>query len=223
MRYGLTNLRAHPLLVSSVLAVSVVVFVEWQAADVLRTAGFWFDAGTFGTPMLGGEWGGPLTEDDLTHIEAVAWDELSTAFDGLDLVLSESRDGFFQVAVVPAPPNGDRVRMRLAGQSRPLGPLGGRGVVYFQTLAGLAVTYAPAGAERHQVIEGIGRGVARSAAHEFAHQLLPNADLHGTDDEYSYEFGSAQRSSQYYGALQWAFAGPMMADRLRGQGLSFRR
>ena len=149
--------------------------------------------------------------------------ELVAAFAGLQISLADERDAFFQVAVVPAPPEHDRVRMRLAGQSRPLGALGGRGVVYFQTVAGLAVTYAPRDADWSELIEGIGRGVGRSAAHEFAHQLLPTVDLHGTSDDHSYEFASPDRAAQYYGTLHWAFADPLLRDRLRGQGLTLRR
>ena len=216
-------LYSHPLLAAIVLAVAVMLFVEWRGAQSPITAGFWFDGDSFGTPMLTDEWGGSLTDGELARIETVAWEELAAAFDGLRIDLSDERGAFFRVRVVPAPPGQDRARLRLAGESRPLGPLGGQGVVYFQTVAGLAVTHAPHGSQRSAVVEGIGRGIGRSAVHEFAHQLLPRADLHGTKDDHSYEFASPDRAAQYYGTLHWAFADPLLRDRLRGQGLTLWR
>src|SRR5690606_20546954 len=119
--------------------------------------------------------------------------------------LSDDPGAFFRVRVMPAPPERDRRRMRLSGESRPLGPFGGQGVVYFQTVAGLAVTHAPPRAARAALVEGIGRGIGRAAVHEFAHQMLPGVDLHDVTDVDSYEFRSSNRASQYYGTLHWAF------------------
>jgi len=215
--------RSHPLLAAIVLAVAVVVYIEWAGAASPITAGFWFDGDRFGTPMLTEEVGGALTGAELARVEAVAWDELRTAFDGLRMDLTTDQGAFFRVRVVPAPPSGDRARLRLAGESRPLGALGGLGAVYFQTLAGLAFSHAPPDADRAAIVDAIGRGIGRAAAHEFAHQLLPTANLHGTDDAASYEYRSSDRAEQYYGPMHWAFAAPLIERRLRGQGLTFRR
>ena len=217
------RVRWHPLAAAIVLAVATVLFVEWRAADRPLTAGFWFDGEGFGSAMLTDEIGGPLTPAELESIETVAWDEVRRAFVDQRLTLSDDPGAFFRVRVRPAPPGGDRARLRLAGESRPLGPFGGLGVVYFQTIAGLAVTYAPPHAGREALVTGIGRGIGSAAVHEFAHQMLPRVDLHGATDVDSYEFRSSDRASQYYGTLHWAFAEPLVAERLRGQGLTLRR
>jgi hypothetical protein len=196
----------HPLAAAVVLAVAAVLLIEWRAAGRPLAAGFWFDGEGFGSAMLTDEIGGALTGDELVVIEAIAWDEVRGAFAGQRLTLTRDPDAFFRVRVQPAPPPRDRARMRLAGESRPLGPFGGQGVVYFQSVAGLAVTHAPPHAERTELVAGIGRGLGRAAVHEFAHQLLPGVALHDTTDADSYEFQSANRASQFYGTLHWAFA-----------------
>jgi hypothetical protein len=213
----------HPLVAAVLLATAVVLWIEWQAADQPLAAGFWFEGDAFGSAMLTDDVGGPIGRDELAVIEAVAREELRDAFAGQRLTLTDDPDAFFRVRVVPAPPTGDRARLRLAGESRPLGPFGGQGVVYFQTVAGLAVTYAPPHAARAAMVDGIGRGIGRAAVHEFAHQMLPQVDLHGSTDVDSYEFRSSDRASQYYGTLHWAFAEPLVAERLVGQGLTLRR
>ncbi len=214
---------SHPLLAAILLAVVVVGYIEWRGAGSPLTAGFWFDGDSFGSPMLTNDVGGPLTPTEIGRIETVARGEVRVAFAEQRLELTADPSAFFRVRVVPAPPSNDRTRLRLAGESRPLGPLGGLGVVYFQTLAGLAVTHAPSHAGRAEIIDGIGRGIGRAAVHEFAHQLLPVADLHGTTDTSSYEFRSSDRREQYYGKLHWAFAEPLIERRLHGQGLTLRR
>jgi len=214
---------SHPLVAAIALAVAAVLLIEWRAAGRPLTAGFWFDGEEFGSAMLTDDTGGALTGHELARIEAIAWDEVRGAFAGQRLVFTQDADAFFRVRVQPAPPPRDRARMRLTGESRPLGPFGGQGVVYFQSVAGLAVTHAPAHAGRTELVAGIGRGLGRAAVHEFAHQLLPGVALHDTTDADSYEFQSANRTSQFYGTLHWAFAEPLVADRLRGQGLTLRR
>jgi hypothetical protein len=104
-----------------------------------------------------------------------------------------------------------------AGESRTLGPLGGRGMVSFSVLATTAVYYAPPDATRTEIVSAIGRGIGRAAAHEFAHQILPDIDLHQVADKESYEYGNADRAAQYYGTLHWAKARPAMARRLGGK------
>jgi hypothetical protein len=101
----------------------------------------------------------------------------------------------------------------IAGTSRPLGPLGGIGAVDFMLIARKAIQYAPAGASRREIVEGIGRGIGMVAVHEFAHQILGTAGLHN-DDENSYEYHSPDRASQYYGELRWTTARPVLQRKL---------
>ena len=68
--------------------------------------------------------------------------------------------------------------------------------------------HAPAGADRAAIIDGLGKGIGRTAAHEFAHQILPHVNIHASKDTDSYEYSSSDRASQYYGTLHWDFARP---------------
>ena len=81
-------------------------------------------------------------------------------------------------------------------------------------MSGLALSYAPRDADRTTVIDSIGRGIGRVAAHEFAHQILAGADLHASNDPESYQYASADRQALFYGRLGWTLAGPLLARRL---------
>ena len=103
--------------------------------------------------------------------------------------------------------------MEVAGQSRGMSGFGGSGQVNFHLLANGAVVFAPERLDRASLIDAIGRGVGRSATHEFAHQLLPRADLHASRNRASYEYYAASRPEQYYGAIAWDVAGPLLHAR----------
>ena len=75
-------------------------------------------------------------------------------------------------------------------------------------------TCVTADADRRTIISGIGRGTGRSAAHEFAHQLLSGVPLHSGKDPNSYELRWADRAAQFYGPMHWEFAGPLLLERL---------
>jgi hypothetical protein len=85
--------------------------------------------------------------------------------------------------------------------------------VSFGVLAASAIGYAPQDADRGAVVEGIGRGIGRAAVHEFAHQFLPSAAIHG-EDVRSYEYGAANRPEQFYGEMHWDIAWPLLKKRL---------
>ena len=69
------------------------------------------------------------------------------------------------------------------------------------------ITYAPPGATRQTIVDGIGRGIGRVAAHEFAHQMINSGETHNPRDENSYEYPSSDRAAQYYGELRWTTGG----------------
>jgi hypothetical protein len=101
----------------------------------------------------------------------------------------------------------------VAGESRAVAGFGGSGAVNFTLLASGAIACAPDEAERHAVVQAIGRGVGRTAVHELAHQLFPSAPIHDTTDVDSYEYGSASRCERYFGEMRWSVAAPLLRAR----------
>lgn len=175
--------------------------------------GFWFEPVSYASPVLEG----PVTPGDLAIIEAIARAELATAFQGMNIVVSDRRDARYGVQVVQDLLD-QRMRTRkvsVAGESRVVRGFGGRGAVNFAYMAGAAIVYAPASASRREVIEAIGRGIGCAAVHEFTHQLLPDVQIDGTQDRLSYEYGAASRIEQYFGTLHWDLAGPLLAARFK--------
>jgi hypothetical protein len=64
------------------------------------------------------------------------------------------------------------------------------------------------------VLAAIGRGIGRAAVHEFIHQMLPTTPIHDSGNARSYEYASAARPAQYYGAMEWDLAWPLLQKRL---------
>jgi len=206
----------------AVLVVTVTsAVIAWRASNATIAAGFWWAD----TPLLlsaddAVKVGGPLTADELSSIEAISRDEVRRAYAGLRIAITDQRDAFWRVAVVGAPLTVTRNRttypFSFAGQSRVFGPLGGSGSVAFAILAHNAIEYAPPDTSRRQIVDGIGRGIGRAAVHEFAHQALGLDNLSFLDnrtDLDSYEYGNADRRSQYYGELRWTTAWPALIQK----------
>ena len=176
-------------------------------------AGFWFDEVSYQSPRLGA----PVTSADIETIARVARSELASAFRGLPITLSDWRDARYRIRVVQELRDSRFLwrEVAVAGESRAVPGFGGQGAVSFDFLASGAVAYAPDDASRASIIEAIGRGIGRTAVHEFAHQLLPTAPIHDSTDVRSYEYASAARSEQYFGELRWDLAWPLLQQRLR--------
>lgn len=175
--------------------------------------GFWFEPVSYASPVLAGS----VTPHDLAIVEAVARAEIVAAFQDMNITVSDHRDARYRVQVVQELLD-QRMRTRkvsVAGQSHVAKGLGGRGAVNFNYMASAAIVYAPESAGRHEIVEAIGRGIGRAAVHEFTHQLLPTAEIDGTHDRLSYEYGAASRIEQYFGTLHWDFAGPLLAARFK--------
>jgi hypothetical protein len=194
-----------------VVAVPVLVTALAQcAAPHVTEAGFWFDDVTFQlSPRETARLSGPISTVEKTQIEALARSELQAAFAGLRIAFSEDRRAFYKVRVRQSLPEAGR-----AGESFAIVPLGGQGAVSFLTVARWAMHYAPAGADRSTIIAGIGRGIGRVSAHEFAHEILVGFNFHGTRDPSSYEYGTPDRPAQYYGPIHWDTAWPLLARKL---------
>jgi hypothetical protein len=207
-------------IVALLLGAVLLMLGAWQAlrsADRVLEAGFWFEPVTYGEgEAMVDRLGGPLTPEELDTIKGVAASEVAKAFAGLPLVVSDRSDAMFRVRVVQ-----ELLNVRApkypgpAGESRAIPGYGGQGAVNFRQLVSSAVAYAPPGAERAMVVAAIGRGVGRTAVHEFAHQLLGSTTLDSTADRSSYEFRSADRREQFYGDAHWSTAWPLLQKRLR--------
>lgn len=186
----------------------------WREAGRSRArgveAGFWFEEIAYSSRSLDG----PITPQDLEQIAGVAWAELRRAFAGLELKLTGNRDARYRVRVVQKLRDlRFRREVSVAGESRAITGLGGRGAVGFDFMASAAIAYAPAEAGREAIVAAIGRGIGRAAVHEFTHQFLPTAPIHDSDEVTSYEYASAARPEQYYGEARWDLAWPLLQKR----------
>ena len=178
------------------------------------TAGFWYDDSPFALPAQAAEkLGGLLTDGELETIKTISRAEVERAFAGFRIHISDDHAAFWRVAVMRSLRG--RGPLPNAGESMPLGFLGGSGGVSFDLVALKAIQYAPEGASRQTIVEGIGRGIGRVAAHEFGHQILNAGLVHNKDDENSYEYPSPDRAAQYYGELHWTTARPLLEQKLR--------
>jgi hypothetical protein len=195
----------------AVAAISALTLASCETGHIVE-AGFWFDRVTFALPVGDVERiGGPIRPDEQSQIESIARAELEAAYAGLRIRFTRQPSGFYRVSVVQdIPARG----LPVAGASRRVPFGGGVGSVSFRTLGSQAVANAPRDATRARIIEAIGKGIGRTAAHEFAHQILVSVNLHDTKDPDSYEHGISDRPSQYYGTLHWAFARPHLAKTL---------
>lgn len=101
--------------------------------------------------------------------------------------------------------------------------MGGSGSISFDFLANGAMAWAPDDASRAKLVQAIGRGIGRTAVHEFIHQIVPRAPIHRSRDDASYEFASAARAAQYYGPMHWDFARPLLEQQLGSSMLSARK
>lgn len=175
-------------------------------------AAFWFEAVTDDSGRLGGS----ITEEEMRLIASVARSELTHAFAGLNITFSNRREARYRLRVVRELRD-MRLRREFAipAESRAVSGFGGQGAVSFSWLAGAAVVHASEDVPRSSIIQAIGRGIGRAAAHEFAHMLLPTAPIHDTSDIESYEYRSAARREQYFGDMHWDLALPLLEQRVR--------
>jgi len=179
--------------------------------------GFWFEDGPYRFPTdVAARLGGPLNDAEVASIERLSQQEVERAFAGLKVTVTADHDAFWRVRVMPSLPTLKNQALPRAGESLALGMLGGTGAVGFDFVTFNAVQFAPAGASRQAVRDGIGRGIGRVAVHEVMHQILGVASAHNDSDPDSYESGRADRPSQYYGELHWTTALPLLRQKFGG-------
>jgi hypothetical protein len=181
-----------------------------QAARRSTRAGFWFDDVTFALPAgLAERLGGQITTSDVDTITRVAVSELKAAYAEYRVEFTDDRRAIYTVRVVD-----EAGRHGGAAHSMTLGAFGGTGIVSDPVIVGYAFMYAPPEATRAMIVEGIGRGLARAAAHEFAHQFVPRVNIHASRDPESYEYATADRFAQCYGPMRWDLAKDALAKAL---------
>jgi len=196
-------------------AIGILGVLQWRSNRVVVEVGFWFDGVTFEmSPLDVQQLGGPVTDDEKAMIREVALNELRTAYSKLRVRLTDNRRAYYRIRVVQGPlEDASKMSRGASGQTTVMGPMGGDSTVSYLVSVRGAFAYAPAGATRRDILEGIGRGVGRTAVHELGHQLLGSQSAHG-NDERSYEYGSPDRIGQYYGPIHWDTAWAPLEKRL---------
>jgi hypothetical protein len=198
------------------LVAILCAIVAWNASRTVFVVGFWFDDFPFEvsegvTTLLGG----PLTASEIDTIKRTSYEELTRAFSGLRVTFTDSRQAFWTVRVRQSFETRRAQKLPTAGETLHMGPLGGRSAVNFTEVVMAAIAHAPAGATRETLLNGIGRGIGRTAAHELAHAILGAAGpMDNRTDAHSYEYFTHNRPSQYYGQLHWARAWPVLLERV---------
>ena len=206
MRFGIAGLA---------VCLALIGVLEWKSRTHVTRAGFWFEDVTYGpSEVQAPRLGAAITAEEMTRIQSIAWSELGAAYSGFRVAFSADRGAMYTVRVIQStkhhPLSAFPWSFEAAGESRPVRRFGGTGVVNFRLLANYAIMHAPAGAARTEMMAGIGRGIGRAAAHEFAHLFLASAAFHRSQDAESYDYDSADRAVQYYGQLRWDVAGPLL-------------
>ena len=206
--------------IAVIATMSVFAVVRWHAARAAIDAGFWYGEGSFALSVDdAGKLGGPLTAQEIATIRQLSRAEVERALADLRINVTENQNAFWRVSVVGKMQGNSTFKYPFAsaGESHVFGPLGSWGSVGFLVLAHNAIEYAPPSASRQDIVAGIGRGIGRAAVHEFAHQALgvdTVAHIDNRTDSTSYEYGNADRSSQYYGELRWTTAWPVLQEKL---------
>ncbi len=196
------------------LVAMTVLLAACELESPVVEGSFWFDNVTLDLPLLTEATGHPITDDELEIIGDIARSELRLAYAGLRIRFLDTNDALYRIGVVSRFDTRSGPRSGAVAETVALGAFGGLGYISFEAIATYAVRRAPPDADRDAILAGIGRGLGRAAAHEFAHQLLSGVPLHKGRDLNSYELASANRTAQFYGSLHWEFAWPLLVDRL---------
>jgi hypothetical protein len=181
------------------------------ACSSVPTAGFWYqDAPLALSADSRDRLGGALTSGEVESIRELSRSEVERALSGLRIAVGTNQRAFWRVAVVQSLKRSTNRQLPAAGESVAMGFLGGTGAVDFDMVTAAAIHYGPPDASRQSIVQGIGRGIGRVAVHEFMHQILGASIAHNDTDVNSYEYGSPDRRSQYYGDLHWTTAWPIL-------------
>src|SRR5262245_53811815 len=213
-----TNRRLYIGLPVGAVAVALLILalVQWRSKSAVVEVGFWFDDVTFelASPLDRQQIGGLIDENEKVLIRKTAQTEMESAYADLRVRFSENRRAYHRVRVVQGELEGaTKLSRGAAGQTMAMGPVGGDSTISFYVAVRGAFAYAAPQATRREILEGIGRGIGRTAVHELAHQFLGTTSAHSRDDR-SYEYGSPDRIGQYYGPIHWSTAWEPLQARL---------
>src|SRR5262245_28344988 len=140
------------------MTLAALIVVSAGCARRTPSAGFWYNDKALALPEhAAAKLGGPLTDGELVSIEEISRREVQRAFDGLKIRVNDDPSAFWRVGVVESLPI--RGPLPNAGESMPLGWMGGAGAVSFEVVALKAIQYAPDGAGRQAIREAMGRGI----------------------------------------------------------------
>lgn len=198
------------------LVVTLTATLGWVARSRVTEIGFWFADDVTYEVADPRRFGSALTSEEQATIKRLARREVEQAFSPFRVRVTDRRDAFYSVNVRQVLRTGGPMQRAsgAAGQSHVFGFLGGAGAVSFYMVAAQALINAPVHAARADIVDGMGRGLGRTAVHEFVHQILPHGPAHSTDDRASYEYWTSDRPAQYYGEMHWSVARDALADRL---------
>jgi len=212
---GKASRRGSLIRLTATLIVAGQCSTACQPADVGSRrihAGFAFEGLTpASVGVVSDRLSAPLTLDDLRTIESAALRELHIAFANTRLQFNTSHRYAYRVRVVPQLVS--RRARPAAGESFSFGGTLGSGAVAFNIVALSALAYAPAGTDHATIVHAIGRGIGRTAVHEFAHQILGPAAMDGTADLFSYEHADL-RAEHFFAQLHWGPAAVRLRQRI---------
>jgi len=164
----------------------------------------------------------PLTEAEQTHVKQAALDAMRIAFAGFDVEVAEQPSGGSRIIRVEDTPFGRRLDFGATGVTYPASRTSS---VRFDVLANveLAVTQCRdisrcPGTPRAALIEGLGRGVGATAAHELGHQSGFEFTRDARCDD-CYDGTASASYAHFFGSKHWSDAALQIMKRtLRQKG-----
>jgi len=152
-----------------------------------------------------------LTLEEQARVKAVALQTLQDAFRAFDVSVREARDADRLIVV----DKGFVAGLRPAGQPAPVGetlPFAWVSRVHFDELCGTLLTVTGcAGAAsrctktRSELVDGLGRGIGGTAAHELGHQTGLRFALDARC-ETCYDGGTSNTYEHFFGSQRWSDA-----------------
>jgi hypothetical protein len=197
------------------IAAVLCAAAAWRTSRAVVDVGFWYDDFPFTfTESVTSVLGGPLSPEEIDAIKRISHAELARAYAGLRVTFSDDRRSSRTIRVRRTLERRRGQKVPNAGETFAMGPIGARSEVDFIEVVMAAIAFAPAGTTRQDLIEGIGRGIGRVAAHELGHAILgAGGAMDNRSDAESYEYFTHNRPAQYYGELHWAQAWLVLRER----------